>query len=95
MAHFGGHLQIFLNGGQSGPPKWPPNGHQIDSTEARKGGAWAWSRLSDFFIIKFEFHIPKLVYVPIFSLIGPFFILGGVGRGRGLGMGFIFFHCQI
>ena len=34
------------------------------------GGAWAWSWLSDFFIVKFEFPVPKLVSVPIFSLIG-------------------------
>ena len=39
--------------------------------------------LSDFFIIIFEFFVPKLVSVPIFSLIASLFVFRGVGRGRG------------
>ena len=48
-----------------------------------------------FFIIIFNFSIPKLVSVPSFSLIERVFNFRGVGRGRGQGVGFRFFHCQI
>ena len=67
----------------------------LDSHSFLWGGARVWSRLSDFFIVKFEFCVPKLVSEPIFSLIGPVFIFRGVGRGRGQGLVSRFFHCQI
>ena len=40
--------------------------------------------VSDFFIVRFELPAPKLVSVPIFSLIGPYFNLVGWGVGVGV-----------
>ena len=84
VAHFGGPF--------SGPFTdfshwWPKVGHQKWATRLihqRLGGEWGvgvvkgW--VSDFFIVKFEFPVLKLVSVPIFILIGRVSILG-VGAG--------------
>ena len=50
-------------------PIWPKVGHKSGSqTHVDKGVVIGW--ISDFFIVIFNFSITKLVYVPIFSLIG-------------------------
>ena len=49
--------------------------------------------VSYFFIVKFEFYVPKLVSVSIFSSIASLFKFGGVGHGRGQRLGFRFFNC--
>ena len=40
------------------------------------------------FIIIFEFYVPKLVSVPIFSLIASLFVFRGVGCGCGRSFAF-------
>ena len=46
--------------------------------------------VSDFFIVIFEFCVPKLVSVPIFRLFGVLFNFEGWGGGGVLGWGIVF-----
>ena len=58
-----------------------------------EGGAWGMGVVKGWlFIIVFEFYVPKLVSVPIFSLIVSLFVFRGVGCG--CGRSFVFFRIR-
>ena len=48
-----------------------------------------------FFSFVFRLPIQRLVFAPIFGLIGPLFVFRGVGHGRGQRLGIGFFSIVI